>query len=334
MKKLIILIFFITSYCLSTLSQTSSTYQMRVHLTEGGTEVLGLESVDSVFFTCEQNYYVKNGALISASYKVSDTKSVYFSQGNLQFNAMQGQHETADSVAQGTWRFAENQYDVIGTANKYIDSTYNGWIDCFGWGTSGWNSGAKAYQPWSISTTESDYYLGGDASNDMVGDYANADWGVYNAISNGGGGLNKWRTLTTDEWQYLYKNNKWTLGYVKDGDSKIFCFMLIPEEFSEPDGVKVEVLNTTNTTLTSMINLNVPSTNTYTIEQFRLLEPLGVVVLPIWGIRVAAFGRYWSSSAHAYVNGAYYAYSFDYEDSDYPDSRGNGLFVRLVQEVE
>ena len=67
---------------------------------------------------------------------------VYFSQGNLQYQA-----------STNTWRFAENQWNYVGgdefnqhygnvegSSNNEISSTYSGWIDLFGWGTSGWNN--------------------------------------------------------------------------------------------------------------------------------------------------------------------------------------------------
>ena len=128
------------------------------------------------------------GAL-SGEFSVASGRTVHFSQGNLQYQA-----------STGTWRFATNQWDVVGSQSAYysdyygnvtgsdnanISSSYSGWIDLFGWGTSGWNSGANCYQPWSTSTDSSDYYPGGSYTNNLTGAYANADWGVYNAISNG-----------------------------------------------------------------------------------------------------------------------------------------------------
>ena len=65
-------------------------------------------------------------------FSVSSTKKVMFSKGNLQYQANPG-----------TWRFAENQYDVIGADNGNIASDYTGWIDLFGWGTWGSNSCAR-----------------------------------------------------------------------------------------------------------------------------------------------------------------------------------------------
>ncbi|MBP5725116.1 MAG: hypothetical protein J6X18_16275, partial [Bacteroidales bacterium] len=129
-----------------------------------------------------QSVQIQDGAIL-AEFSVSDSTKVYFSQGNLQYQA-----------STGTWRFAEHQYDMIGSDNSNISSSYSGWIDLFGWGTSGWNSGANAYQPYSTSTSYSDYYPGGSYSNDLTGSYANADWGVYNKISNGGNSAGMWRT--------------------------------------------------------------------------------------------------------------------------------------------
>ena len=286
-----------------------------------------------------------NGALIQASYKVSAQTSVYFSQGNLQFNAEQGKHATASNdVVKGTWRFAENQYDIIDSlGNSKISETYDGWIDLFGWGTSGWSSGANAYQPWATSTSYSDYYPGGDESNNLTGDFANADWGVYNAISNGGNEPNQWRTLTTSEWQYLFQNNKWTLGYIKktDKDSSL-CFMLIPETFTAPEETTVSVLSET-TSSTYLNKLTVPSTNKYTTEQFASLEKLGVVALPCGGRRYETMinflgtdGYYWSSSAED----TYDAYIFRFDSTHVSSFDGSffdrcyGRSVRLVQDVQ
>ena len=261
---------------------------------------------------------LKHGKLNYASFKVSDTKSVYFSQGNLQFNAAQGTHAVYEGTEEivGTWRFAENQYDYVGKANSNISESYDGWIDLFGWGTG--------LYPTKSSPSYSDY-----------GSFT--DWGV-NAISNGGNEPNKWRTLTVSEWQYLFKNNKWTLGYIKDGDESHLCFMLIPESFTAPEGTTVTVLST-STTSTSM-SVSVPSGNTYTAEQFASLEKLGVVALPCGGLRygaalinVGSYGLYWSSSAYDTLRT--YGFCFSSKDvysGSYYD-RYYGRSVRLIQDL-
>ena len=134
-----------------------------------------------------------------------------FSHGNLQYNAAQGSHLCADGTTQqGTWRFAEHQWDYVGDAengtvyengikcdNDLLSKTYDGWIDLFGWGTSGWNSGAKEYRPWASSKKISDYCPGGNPDNNLTDAYAYSDWGQYNAIGTDPAGT--WRTLTTEE---------------------------------------------------------------------------------------------------------------------------------------
>ena len=327
--------------CVSLFAVVTKVVKLKVTQTDGKDYECVLSTVDSIKFS--DGSYKDDGALIVAAFKVSDTKSVYFSQGNLQFNAMQGTHKTADGNAKGMWRFAENQYDVIGEENKNVDSTYDGWIDLFGWGTSGWSSGAYCYQPWATSTSYSDYYPDGGYSYNLIGTCANADWGVYNAISNGGDEPNKWRTLTMSEWKYLFKNNKWTLGYIKTTEkNSVLCFMLIPATFTAPEGITVEVIGTADLATDASMEVTVPTNNKYTTEQFASLEKLGVVALPCGGYRngtsvynVGSIGYYWSSSA----NDSYYAYEFYFYSTRVKvlDNNGNtrypGRSVRLVQDV-
>ena len=113
------------------------------------------------------------GAL-SGVFSTSDSTMVHFSQGNLQYRA-----------STNTWRFATSQYDIIGLDNNKVSETYDGWIDLFGWGTSGYNHGAVCYQPWSVSVTEANYNAYGNTDYNLFDETGKADWG-YNAISNGG----------------------------------------------------------------------------------------------------------------------------------------------------
>ena len=94
-----------------------------------------------------------NGAS-NALFSVAANRQVRISRGNLQYQA-----------STDTWRFAERQYEVMGAANTQISPSNEGWIDCFGWGTSGWESGANAYQPWSVSIDDADYQPGGSWQN-------------------------------------------------------------------------------------------------------------------------------------------------------------------------
>ena len=250
---------------------------------------------------------IQDGA-IRAEFSVSDSTKVYFSQGNLQYQA-----------STNTWRFAEHQWDFVGNDNVNISEKYAGWIDLFGWGTSGWNSGANAYQPYSTSTVYSDYYPDGSYYNDLTGSYANADWGVYNKISNGGNVAGMWRTLTNSEWNYVISNRS-DARYLR-GTATV-------------NGVNGLILLPDNWTLQTGVTFTYGeggwSQNTYSASEWSKMEANGAVFLPAAGYRnrtgvyfVGSSGYYWSSSAY---------------DSDYANClyfflqrlRGHGLLRLLL----
>lgn len=116
----------------------------------------------------DYRYYGQSVRLVQENnldglFSTSANTKCNIAKSNLQFHCLNKE-----------WRFAPNAYDVIGNDNSNIAENYNGYIDLFGFGTSGWNSGAVCYQPWSSSTNDADYI-----NHDLTGDYANADWGVY-----------------------------------------------------------------------------------------------------------------------------------------------------------
>ena len=290
-------------------------------------------------------------------FSVSATQQVTFSPGNLQFNAALGSHQCADGMTmQGTWRFAEHQWDMVGMGygqtntdnwcyiggtvqnsdNRKISSTYDGWIDLFGWGTSGWNSGANAYQPWSTSNAYSDYYPGGSYQNSLTGNYANADWGVYNQI--GDDDPRTWRTLTDDEWYYLI--NTRTNAGSKYGAAKVNGMtgvVILPDVFTLPAGCGF------TSGMTSANNNRdwsyVVSTNNYTSAQWQLMEAAGAVFLPCAGYRdgttmdyAGTHCFYWSSTA----DDSRYAYYLHFASNRlYWNTyfRNYGRSVRLVSEI-
>ena len=214
----------------------------------------------------DMEFILPEGAL-PGLFSVSATQQVRFSQGNLQYQA-----------STDTWRFAEHQYDYVGWDNINISSTYSGWIDLFGWGTSGWNSGAVCYQPWSNSTSYSDYYPGGSPSASLTGGYAEADWGWHNAISNGGNAVHTWRTLSGSEWDYLLRirtnaNEKWATGTI-DGTRGV---ILLPDSWTLPEGCTFNpggLMPDENWT-----------NNTYSLSQWATMESAGAVFLPAAGFR-------------------------------------------------
>jgi hypothetical protein len=223
---------------------------------------------------------------------------VCFSQGNLQYQA-----------STNTWRFAENQWNFVGglggsglqfgnvsgSSNNDISSSYSGWIDLFGWGTSGYNHGAVCYQPWSTSETYSDYYAYGNSNYNLYDQTGQADWG-YNQISNGGNQSNQWRTLTKNEWDCVF-NTRYTISgirYAKAEVNGVNGVILLPDDWSS----SYYSLNNTNTNSASY------SSNTISASQWNSMEQHGAVFLPITGHRNGTYvnlagnddGVYWSAT--------------------------------------
>ena len=273
---------------------------------------------------------------INGKFTVAAGKQVYFSQGNLQYQA-----------STSTWRFAENQYDYVGDAsngnvyvgevkcnNANISSTYTGWIDLFGWGTSGYNHGANAYQPWSTSTTSNDYHAYGAYTNNLYDGNGQADWG-YNAISNGGNQENSgWRTLSQPEWDYVFNTRNTTSGlrYAKATVNSVNGFVLLPDNWT----AITYALNNTNSNVASF------TSNTITAADWaNTLEANGAVFLPAAGYRnetsvsYASFRcNYWTAS-RLDSGSVYYVYLDDgnlYTTSYYV--RHEGRSVRLVHNAQ
>ncbi|MCQ2606661.1 MAG: BACON domain-containing protein [Bacteroidales bacterium] len=170
------------------------------------------------FKTTVNNY--ATGA-VQGYFSVSASSKVAFSQGNLQYQA-----------STKTWRFAEHQYDMIGEVNKIISSSYSGYIDLFGWGTSGYNGS----NPYMTSKYDFDY---GDVGASYGGIAStNYDWGVYNKISNGGNQAGMWRTLTNSEWGYVL--SKRTDASSLKGLATVngvAGMILLPDNWITPDGI-------------------------------------------------------------------------------------------------
>ena len=285
----------------------------------------------------EQLVEIKDGAIMAA-FSVSETEKVYFSVGNLQYQA-----------STQTWRFAENQWDYVGTQTKdaylgaaggtvegsdnaNISKTYNGWIDLFGWATSGWEGGADSCQPYSTSYYQTYYVLGGSTSNNMTGEYANADWGVYNAVSNGGNKAGMWRTLSQAEWNYLLFERQNADSLCSSGVvNGVKGLIILPDGWEKPWYVLFKPHNP---------DWCSSEYNYYSIYEWVDLQATGAVFLPVTGKRdrtaVQRAGDacyYWSSTAADYNAVGLYVFS-DEIITQYTFGRSSGLAVRLVQDVK
>ena len=226
------------------------------------------------------------------------------------------------------WRFAEHQTDYVGEDNANISDTYTGLIDLFGWGTSGHPHGAVCFQPWSTSTTYSDYYAYGAASYNLNDQTGEADWGC-NTISNGGDAPNQWRTLTHAEWTYLLNTRSTSSGkrYAKAQVGGVNGLILLPDDWK----TSYYSLNSTNSSSANF------TSNTITASQWSTLEQHGAVFLPAAGTRdgttvnyVGSYGYYWSTSC----SGNSYAYQLSISPTNLDANsyiyRSRGRSVRLV----
>ncbi|MCR5658674.1 MAG: hypothetical protein K6G25_05060 [Bacteroidales bacterium] len=253
----------------------------------------------------------------------ADGDQVYFSQGNLQY---------IGSAAEPYWKFAENQWDYLGVTTGQNSNAQDVDRDLFGWGTSGWNTGNTCYQPWDTYNSFGSSY-GPKGANNLTGEYANADWGVYNPISNGGNQAGMWRIMTKDEWSYVFNTRTTDSGirFAKANVNDINGIILLPDDWN----AGYYGLSDTNSDTTSY------SINTITASEWSSLEQHGAVFLPSAGYRfgtsvkmVGGNGYYWSS---IYVN-ATYAYGLYFQVSGLNpqdcSNRTYGRSVRLVQAVE
>lgn len=273
--------------------------------------------------------------VINGKFTINENgEQVYFSRGNLQYQA-----------STNTWRFAENQWNyvggtyngnqygnVFGSSNNNISSTYDGWIDLFGWGTSGYDHGAICYQPWSTSTNYYDYYAYGSRYYNLHNQTGKADWG-YNPIVNGGNQEHSgWRTLTKNEWSYIIETRNTSSGirYAKAQVNGVNGAILLPDDWNFDD----YPLNNTNQS-DAQFNSNV-----VTIDDWGILEAKGVVFLPAAGMRQGValhfgVGSYWSTTYN--IEYAYDALDLRFSFNSICISinwRYDGASVRLVRDAE
>ena len=302
----------------------NTTYHLRAFAVTGGGVVYGEE----VSFTTDAAPNLPEG-VVNGQFSIAEDRKVYFSQGNLQYQA-----------STNTWRFATHQWDWVGYMDNYgnyygtmygnsnnsVSSTYEGWIDLFGWGTSGYNHGAISYQPWSTDTHNDQYYAYGSYNNNLFDYSGKADWG-YNPISDGGNQENQWRTLTYSEWYYLIyeRNCPYRFAFATVNDVK--GVILLPDNWS----ASIYGLSKPNDYSNGKYADNIISElDWYTLEWH------GAVFLPAAGTRSGGYcsmysdGSYWGSTysesgtAHSLTMGNYGLYVSN-------NQRYKGSSVRLVQ---
>ena len=183
-------------------------------------------------------------------FSISAHKTATFATGNLQYN-----------VGTKKWRFAKQQYQVVGEQNINLgDPAFSGWIDMLGW-----------------STNDEGNNFGVNPSNvNELYDGEFVDWGKVFEGEN-------WSTLSADEWKYLL-NTRETAATLKQiakvGD--ILGLLLFPDAWVMPEGVVVEA---------EMDEYFEVKIYNYTLEQWTKLEQAGAIFLPAAGRRTGGYGN-------------------------------------------
>ena len=243
----------------------------------------------------------------SSKISVSAVNSVVFSPGNLQYNP-----------SEGTWQFAAEQFDFIGADNANISSSYNDWVDLFGWGTSGYDNTnndpyAINFQPYATGNSEVDatnnFYGYGPSINmtdpSLVGTSSPYDWGIFNIIYNPKTETNDpagtWRTPSAAEWLYMFNtrsaatvNGTSNARFAKGKVSGVPGVIIFPDDFINV-GRPIHHINEAASTAYQ--------SNEYTSDDWPVMEAQGCIFLPNAGYRTpsgvstaAGSGNYWSST--------------------------------------
>ena len=247
---------------------------------------------------------------INGAFSVGPDKRVLFSQGNLQYQA-----------STDTWRFAEHQWDVVGSGNNKISPTYSGWIDLFGWGTSGY----KKKMPYETSEKGGSYCCRKSISGTKY------DWGVYNTISNGNG--KNWRTLTQKEWNYILyiRETKSGVRYIMAKVNNVCGVVLLPDDW---DSCFYSIKPDRNYYEANIINEE---------DWINVFEANGAIFLPGTGSRSGNVyyyydGHYWSATMSNRYLQCYYLRFNDmrrpYVNDQATYFNDSGFAVRLVRDVD
>ncbi len=263
----------------------------------GGGSDSGEDPVDNPVDTAQSAQAFDSVGASTATFTVDKGIAVRFSRGNLQYQA-----------STGAWRFAEHQYDYIGSGNSSASSSYSGWIDLFGWGT--WQPDKT---PWQTSTASADYSWSASETDAA-------------AIGDG------WHTLSIADWLYLV--NTRDNASEKYGEATV-CgvrgIVILPDNWTLPE-------NLTFSPGFSGGVFNDYSLNVYSVDQWEQMELAGAVFLPAAGDRMGTFvdgvgagGFYWSSTVYSEGSSWYLFFNGMTKDVNVVTDYCRGLSVRLVR---
>lgn len=238
------------------------------------------------------NDYLTTGANFTMTAKpdlsisVSANKKVYFAPANLQYSRNGNMWDN-----NGTWSFMEHSYSIVEVDDVSAYYGNQNTVSLFSWGANA-NNDVMPYD------TDGDYWTGNTV---LTLDENGSDWGVK-ANEAQLGGYSNWRTLTIDEWTYVFDGSRGDYRYLwvvldMGQSGQEFGVILFPDKY---DGSNDNY--SFNGTTYTVINL----------QDLAALEEAGAVFLPGAGYREGTdvkpyyqewSGKYWSSSPHGAAEG-------------------------------
>lgn len=304
---------------------------------------------------------INNSTVLNGEFTIDAAgHKVKFLRGNLLYNPYTN-----------AWKVGANQY-YMGGKNDYTNnqdvssmynSTYDGYITFFGWGTSGYYANNTYYRPWETGRVADkaigygygplgcqevapnyELILRRDLFNNEHGQWENSDWGVYNS------GTNHYRTLTGAELNYIIEHR--TDAEQKRGIAKLsigagydnyYGYVLLPDNFTLPSGCTWKPATNMTTP-----KFNESGCNSYSEVQWGAMQSAGAVFFPCnatcrKGTKMTVSSEvaqrrsyYWTSSvtnegtADAYLLGG--GCNQGYQGST-PGEASYGCYVRLVKDV-
>ena len=260
-------------------------------------------------------YALQEGAL-PGLFSVSPTKQVYFSRGNAQYN----DHPRFAQFAEHQWDFVGDDtqgtvyYEGIKSDNNKCARLYKGWLDLFEWGGDMTQNSAKyVYDTF----------------------YGYKEWGNWSYQNGGYPKGELWRTLTGDEWIYLFDKRPNARNLRGQATvNNMHGYILLPDAWQLPQG------------LTFRPQPNNWTTNTYSAAQWAKMETKGAVFLPAAGVRngrqiqgIGVVGAYWSSTLYQQkgkgdVDARNIYFTADNANANMYDTWHRGMSVRLVHDAD
>lgn len=249
----------------------------------------------------------------------SEGKQVAFSRSNLSYVQLSKE-----------WRFLDHQYDVIEADEVSVGKNCSRYstITLYKWGQTGYNHGAVSYMPYETAGKQLDQNVYGDHFYNLYDLTGKADWG-YNVITNGGGTNRQWKTLTGDEWNYIFTGRldaelKYGRAII---DNQHNGLVVLPDDWPpeyyswlKPGDKPCD-------------------SNTYDLSRWRQMEDMGALFMPYsghrhgeWSDGTGKYGKVWSSSYATKYNAYGIIFSNTVLNFHATLQRNSGFAVRLVCE--